>query len=65
MKARKSHRKSGAIKTAGDLYRIRAAQNRLFEEKIKESDNRRKLMENMDPETAAFTRREFAKLGLF
>ena len=63
MKGRKSKRKSGAIKTVDDLRRL--GENKILKEKIKQSDNRQKLMAKMDPKTAAFTRREFAKLGLF
>jgi hypothetical protein len=63
MKGRKSKRKSGAIKTVEDLRRHGGS--RILEEKIEQSDNRQKLMAKMDPDTAAFTRREFAKLGLF
>ena len=56
-------RKSGAIKTEDDLRRI--GERNILEEKIKQSDNRQKLIAKIDPDTAAFARREFAKLGLF
>jgi hypothetical protein len=43
----------------------RRIQDRVLDEKIEQSDNRRKLIDSLDPKTAAFARREFAKLGLF
>jgi hypothetical protein len=61
--ARGRRRKSGAIKTVDDLRRHGEA--RILNEKIEQSNNRQKLMAKMDPKTAAFARREFARLGLF
>ena len=63
MKKGRNKRRSGAIKNVRELRRH--SPYRFLDKKIKESDNRHKLMENMDAETAAFARREFAKLGLF
>lgn len=61
--ARGKRRRSGAIKTADDLRRHGEAS--VLNEKIEQSNNRQKLMAKMDPKTAAFARREFARLGLF
>jgi len=55
--------KSGAIKTIEDLERH--SPYRSLDRKMEESDNRNKLIAKMDPKTAAFARKEFAKLGLF
>lgn len=33
-------------------------------EKEEQAENRRKLLKSLDPETAEFTRQQFAKLGL-
>jgi hypothetical protein len=63
MKRGKNKGKSGAIKTVEDLRRIGEA--RILNEKIEQSNNRHKLMAKLDPKTAEFTRREFARLGLF
>lgn len=63
MKRGKNRGKSGAIKSAEDLRR--RGEKRTLDEKIKQSDNRRRLIDSLDPETAAFARREFARLGLF
>jgi hypothetical protein len=65
MKGKKVKRKRGAIKTVDDLRRGRFGGPDILNEKIEESDNRHKLMAKMDPDTAEFARREFAKLGLF
>jgi hypothetical protein len=48
-----------------DPGRIRERERRDLDRKIKESDNRRALLKKLDPDTAEFTRREFAKLGLY
>lgn len=63
MKGRKSKSKSGAIKTVDDLRRNSGS--RILDEKIRQSENRQKFIAKLDADTAAFTRREFAKLGLF
>lgn len=43
----------------------RRGENMILDEKIKQSDNRRKLIDKLDPKTAEFARREFAKLRMF
>ena len=63
MKRGKNKGKSGAIKTVDDLRRI--GEERILNEKIEQSNNRQKLMAKLDPQTAEFARREFARLGLF
>ena len=58
-------KRSGAIKSVADLRRRSPYRDLDLERKIEQSDNRRKLIDSLDPKTAAFARREFAKLGLF
>jgi hypothetical protein len=57
--------RSGAIKTIDDLRRRSPYKDRDLNRKIEQSNNRHKLLASMDPKTAEFARREFAKLGLF
>jgi len=59
--AKSRKRGSGAIKTVEDLRRRSPYRDR----KIEQSDNRRRLIDKLDPKTAELARREFAKLGLF
>jgi hypothetical protein len=40
-------------------------EDHVLDEKIQQSDNRRKFIEKLDKKTGEFARREFAKLGLF
>ena len=68
MKRGKNKGKSGAIKSTKDLARrspYRLSEEREIDRKIEQSNYRRKLLAKLDPETAKFAQREFAKLGLF
>jgi hypothetical protein len=62
MKRGRNKGKSGAIKTVKDLER-RVPKRFLTDPET--AQNRRELLERLNPEAADFTRREFAKLGLF
>lgn len=44
---------------------ISRMEDHVLDEKIQQSDNRRKFIEKLDKKTGEFARREFAKLGLF
>lgn len=43
----------------------RKMENRQLEDKIQEAKNRQKFIATLDPHSAEFARREFAKMGLF
>jgi hypothetical protein len=61
--AKTRKRRSGAIKSVEDLRK--RSPRRYLDRQSEQAENRRKFIDSLSPQAAAFARGEFAKLGLF